>query len=91
MEIIILYVCVQLILFMLIFTFVEIRGIRKLIDDYITKQQNDVVIPQNDKDAFFEEDQKKAADFFASIATLNSFMTGQDYTEEINDVGKQED
>lgn len=90
MEIVILYICLQLILFLLIFTFVEIRGIRKLIDNYIIKQQNDVAIPQDAKDEFLEEDKKKAADFFASIATLNSFMTGQDYTEEINDVGKQE-
>ena len=90
METIILYVCAQLILFMVIFTFVEIRGIRKLMESYILKQQNDVDISQDDKDAFLEEDKKKAADFFASIATLNSFMTGQDYTEEINDVGKQE-
>lgn len=90
MEIVILYVCLQLILFLLIFMFVEIRGIRKLIDNYIIRQQNDVAISQNDKDAFLEEDRKKAADFVASIATLNSFMTGQDYTEEINDVGKQE-
>ena len=90
MEIIILYVCLQLILFLLIFTFVEIRGIRKLIDNHIIKQQNDATITQDDKDAFLEEDKKKAADFFSSIVTLNSFMTGQDYTEEINDVGKQE-
>ena len=90
MEIVILYVCLQLILFLLIFTFVEIRGIHKLIDNYIIKQQNDVAITQDDKDAFLEEDKKKAADFFSSIETLNSFMTGQDYTEEINDVGKQE-
>ena len=90
MEIIILYVCLQLILFMVIFTFVEIRGIRKLMESYILKQQSDVEISQDDKDAFFEEDKKKAADFFSSIASLNSFMTGQDYTEDINDVGKQE-
>ena len=90
MEIVILYVCLQLILFLLIFTFVEIRGIRKLIDNYIIKQQNDVAITQDDKDAFLEEDKKKATDFFSSIATLNSLMTVQDYTEEINDVGKQE-
>ena len=90
MEIVILYVCLQLMLFLLIFTFVEIRGIRKLIDNYIIKQQNDTTITQDDKDAFLEEDKKKAADFLSRIATLNSFMTGQDYTEEINDVGKQE-
>ena len=60
MEIIILYVCLQLILFLLIFMFVEIRGIRKLIDNYIIKQQNDVAISQDDKDAFLEEDKKKA-------------------------------
>lgn len=90
MELIILYVCLQLILFLLVFTFVEIRSIRKLIDNYIIKQQNTVAISQDIKDEFLEEDQKKAADFFSSIATLNSFMTGQDYTEEINDVGKQE-
>ena len=90
METIILYVCAQLILFMLIFTFVEIHGIRKLMESYILKQKSDVEISQDDKEAFFEEDKKKAADFFSSIASLNSFMTGQDYTEDINDVGKQE-
>lgn len=90
METIILYVCAQLILFMVIFTFVEIRGIRKLMENYILKQQSTAEISQDDKEAFFEEDKKKAADFFSSIASLNSFMTGQDYTEDINDVGKQE-
>ena len=90
MEIVILYVCLQLILFLLIFTFVEIRGIRKLMESYILKQQSNAEISQDDKEAFFEEDKKKAADFFSSIASLNSFMTGQDYTEDINDVGKQE-
>ena len=90
METIILYVCAQLILFMVIFTFVEIRGIHKLVENYIFKQQSNAELSQDDKDAFFEEDKKKAVDFFSSIASLNSFMTGQDYTEDINDVGKQE-
>lgn len=91
MDIIILYVSLQLVLFMVVLAVVELRGIRKILEaKYITPKSNDVIMSEDDKKEFMEEDQKRTTEFMASIAALNEFMTGQDFSEDVKHVGKQE-